>query len=221
MLVTLANACIVFVHYSLSPEVKYPVALEECYAALCWTQQNAETIRVDTNKLTVLGDSSGGNLSTVLTMYAKEKGNDGIKQQVLYYPPLNTTFDSESFKLFKNDEFLPGAQVIYYVENYVRSKEDYLLPYIAPLRASLETLAGLPPALIMTAENDVLRSDGEEYAHKLLKAGVPALCVRYQNTAHSFLLPTRPQLSPEATAGITQTVVWLKSQWKEDLTLKV
>lgn len=160
-------------------------------------------------------------LINLVLVYAKEKGNDGIKQQVLYYPPLGTTFDSESYKLFENDDFLPREQVIYYINNYVRSKEDYLLPYVAPLRASLETLAGLPPALILTAERDVLRSDGEEYAQKLLKAGVPALCVRYQNATHSFALPTRPDLSPEATAGITQTVVWLKSQWKEDLTLKM
>ncbi|KAG1467050.1 hypothetical protein G6F56_004582 [Rhizopus delemar] len=215
-LVNRANACLVFVHYSLSPEVKHPVALEECYAALCWIQKNANSLNIDSSRLAVAGDSAGGNLSAALTLLSKQRGNTGISQQVLFYPVTDSNFETSTYEEYKDDIFLDRAMMKHVWEVYVRNKEDYDLPLLAPLKSTVEELKGLPPALIINAEIDVLRDDGEAYARKLKKAGVNTISTRYNNVRHAFVTLATPTICPEGILAIQQTVNWLKKEWKTE-----
>ncbi|KAI8644978.1 alpha/beta hydrolase fold-domain-containing protein [Parasitella parasitica] len=209
-LVNLIPACVIFVHYTLSPEVKYPIALEECYAALCWIQENAASIHVDPHRLAVSGDSAGGNLCAALTILAKSRQNKGISYQVLYYPVLDVDFYNESYNQNKDNVFLPRTTMQYVWDAYTRV-DQYALPTVVPMSAAVEALQDLPPALVITAESDVLRSEGEAYAKKLNEAGVDALCVRYNGIGHGFV--TMPILRPQGIAAIEQTVALLGKHW--------
>ncbi|GAN02440.1 esterase [Mucor ambiguus] len=213
-LVNLVPACVIFVHYSLSPEVKYPVALEECYATLCWIQENAASLHVDANRLAVSGDSAGGNLSAALTILAKSRQNKGISYQVLYYPVLDIDFNNESYNQNKDNLFLPRTTMEYVWDAYITSTDQHTVPTVVPMSASAEVLQDLPPALIITAESDVLRSEGEAYAKKLNQAGVDAICVRYNSIGHGFV--SMPVLKPQGVAAIAQTVDLLRKQWSPD-----
>ncbi|KAI8049797.1 alpha/beta hydrolase fold-domain-containing protein [Gilbertella persicaria] len=218
-LVNLMPACIVFVHYSLSPEVKYPTALEECYATLCWVQQNAASIHVDPHRLVVMGDSAGGNLSTSLTILAKQRGNKGISYQVLYYPALDINFESESYIQNQHNSFLPRSTMLVVWDAYLNHANERHVATAVPMSSPKEVLEGLPPALIITAEADVLRTEGELYANKLTEAGVETMCVRYLGVRHGFL--SAPQLRSQAHAAIAQTIDVLKKHWKEESTSRL
>lgn len=219
----------IFVDYSPSPEARYPTALEECYAALCWTVENAAHIRIDPKRISVAGDSAGGNLSAALcskssitilgspSLYqisnsllvlAKERGNSAIKSQILYYPVLGTNFDTESYIKFKDNNKV-ARHVMQYVWDAYASLEERREGKVAPCNATAEQLSGLPPALIMTAEYDVLRDEAEQYAKQLIKAGVNAVPVRYIGVQHGFL--TVPEFDkPQAQAAVAQTVEFLR-----------
>ncbi|RCI06155.1 hypothetical protein CU098_013613 [Rhizopus stolonifer] len=214
MLVNMIPACLVFVEYSLSPEVKFPVAIEECYAALCWVQENAESIHVDPHRLAVLGDSAGANISASLTIFAKQKGNNGISFQVLGYPVLDTDFETESYQQNHDDMILPRSSVKYFFDAYLNNLDEYKSPLATPLNSPLELLQGLPPALILTAELDVLRTEGEMYAKKLKEAGVDAVCVRYLGNHHGFLSPATFDSSGLAALG--QIASTLNRHWNEN-----
>ncbi|KAG0176461.1 hypothetical protein DFQ29_006088 [Apophysomyces sp. BC1021] len=206
-------AVIIFVDYSLSPEVKYPVALEECYAALCWTVENATELRIDPKKIAAAGDSAGGNLTAALTMLAKERDNPALSFQVLYYPVTDSDFDTPSYQAFKNDVFLPKKTMEYVWDAYVSPDERHQ-PMVAPLKASVDQLEGLPPALVVTAQTDVLQSEGEAYGEKLRKAGVDTVRTRYLGVKHGFL--SQPGFDSQAKAAIAQTVYQLRHAWKID-----
>ncbi|KAG0776447.1 hypothetical protein G6F57_007071 [Rhizopus arrhizus] len=204
------SCCVVFVEYSLSPKVKHPVALEECYASLCWVQQNAQALNVDLNRLAVAGDSAGGNLTAALSILAKQRGNSGITHQVLFYPAVDNNFETESYSLHKDNAALPREWALQAWQLYAAKEEDYNSPLMAPLKATLEELSGLPPALVITAENDVLRSEGEAYAKKLAKAGVPTISVTYHNVSHGFASAAMP----ESYLVVAQMADWLNRGWK-------
>lgn len=210
-LVNLTPCCVIFVNYSLSPEVKYPVALEECYAALCWVQKNAASIKVDPKRLAVAGDSAGGNLTAALLFYAKERGNTDISCQVLYYPVTDVNFESESYEQHKDDAFLPRISMEYMWKAYLDSADQHKIPTAVPMAAPTELVKGLPPTLLITADRDVLRSEGEAYGKKLIAAGVDTVTVRYLNVGHGFL--TLPPLNNQAKAAISQTVDFLRKTW--------
>ncbi|CAO3698765.1 unnamed protein product [Rhizopus stolonifer] len=216
-LVNRSNACLVYVDYSLSPEVKYPVALEECYATLCWIQKNADSIKVDSSRLAVAGDSAGGNLSTALALLSKQRGNTGISQQVLIYPVTDSIFETCSYEEHKDDPVINRNIMKYFWESYIRDENDYNLPLLAPLKSKMEDLKGLPPALVITAESDVLKDEGEAYAKKLKKAGVPTVSIRYNNSSHGFYSLGTPNISKEGILAIQQTASWLKEEWNIEL----
>ncbi|KAL1928510.1 hypothetical protein VTP01DRAFT_2866 [Rhizomucor pusillus] len=204
-------AVVIFVDYSPSPEARYPTALEECYAALCWTVENAAHIRIDPKRISVAGDSAGGNLSAALCILAKERGNSAIKSQILYYPVLGTNFDTESYIKFKDNNKV-ARHVMQYVWDAYAPLEERREGKVAPCNATAEQLSGLPPALIMTAEYDVLRDEAEQYAKQLIKAGVNAVPVRYIGVQHGFL--TVPEFDkPQAQAAVAQTVEFLRKTW--------
>ena len=183
-----ANVTVVFVNYTPSPEAKYPVALEQAYAATKWVAQNGQTIHVNSSRLAVAGDSVGGNMAAPVTLLAKERGGPKIAFQVLFYPVTNANFNSTSYITYQKGYYLTRDAMKWFWDNYAPDKAIRSLITVSPLQASIEQLKGLPPALIITDEFDVLRSEGEAYAHKLIEAGVPVTATRYLGTTHDFVM---------------------------------
>jgi acetyl esterase len=183
-----AQAAVVFVDYSRSPEVRYPVALEECYAATRWIAENGQAMNLDTTRLAVAGDSAGGNLTIGVTLLAKERGGPAIGFQALIYPSTNaTSFDTPSYEQFASGYFFTREQAKWFWDQYVPDAALRTRATVSPLLASLEQLRGLPPALVITAECDPVRDEGEAYACKLIQAGVPVVATRYLSTVHPFV----------------------------------
>src|SRR6188508_1148579 len=182
------HAAFVFINYTPSPEAKYPVSLEQAYAVTKWVAQNGKTINVNSSRLAVVGDSVGGNMAAALTMLAKERSGPPIKFQVLFYPVTDASFDTPSYMTYQNGYWLLRDGMKWFWSNYLTNQTNVKDPTVSPLQASVEQLKGLPPALIINGENDVLRDEGEAYALKLLKAGVPVAAVRYHGTIHDFVM---------------------------------
>lgn len=205
-----AHAAFVFVNYTPSPEAKYPVSLEQAYAVTKWVAQNGQTINVDSSRLAVVGDSVGGNMAAALTLLAKERVGPKIIFQVLFYPVTNASFDTASYDAFQEDYFLTRKNMKWFWDNYTSNKTNRKEPTVSPLQASVEQLKGLPPALIINGEFDVLRDEGEAYAHKLIEAGVPVTAVRYHGTIHDFVMLNPITDTPPVRGAIEQASHMLK-----------
>jgi len=200
-----ANVTVVYVNYTLSPEAKYPQALEEAYAATKWVADNGQSINVNATKLGVVGDSAGGNMATAVAMLAKERGYPFISLQALFYPITDVNFNTTSFEQFQKGYHLTRDAMIWFWNNYVNNQTTNIRdPLVSPLQTSVEQLQGLPPTLIITAENDVLRDEGEAYAHKLMEANVPVVSVRYLGTIHDFMMLNALANTPAAEEAISQ-----------------
>src|SRR5215469_12271455 len=206
-----ANAVIVFVNYTLSPEAKYPVANEQAYAATKWVSENGRTINVNSYRLAVVGDSAGGNMVAAVTLLAKELGGPPIKFQVLFYPVTDANFDTPSYMTYQNGYWNTRDLMKWFWSNYLTNQTNVKDPTVSPLQASIEQLKGLPPALIINAENDVLCDEGEAYALKLLEAGVPVTAVRYHGTIHNFVMLNVITDDPAPRAAIEQASIMLKN----------
>ena len=184
------NSIVLFPEYSLSPEVKYPVALEQCYWVLSMlpgiVKQLGIESRLDT--LTVAGDSVGGNMTAALTILSKYRNGPTIHKQLLFYPVTNAAFDTESYRDFAENYYLYRDGMKWFWDQYTTSESDRNQITASPLRATTEQLQGLPDALIITDEADVLRDEGETYAKKLLTAGVDTTAVRIQAITHDFVM---------------------------------
>ena len=182
---TVANAagCVVAsVDYRLAPEFRYPVAAEDSYAALAWIAAHAPDIGADARRIAVGGDSAGGNLAAVVALMAKARGGPRIALQVLIYPVTDHGFDTASY-LENADGYLLTREGMRWFWNHYLGDADGRQPYASPLRGDL---AGLPPALVITAEYDPLRDEGEALASKLTAAGVPVTLTRYPGQVHGF-----------------------------------
>jgi acetyl esterase len=179
-----AGALVVSVDYRRSPEHKFPAALEDCYAVLSWCARQPPATG-DGRRLAVAGDSAGGNLSAALALYARDKGGPPLRLQVLIYPVTNYGFDTASYHENAEGFGLMRAAMIHYWNCYLATPADGQSGYASPLQAA--DLRGLPPALIQTAQYDVLRDDGEAYAARLHRAGVPVRCTRYAAMNHGFV----------------------------------
>lgn len=201
-LVVTSGATAVFVEYTRSPEAKFPVAINEGYAATKWVAENGAEIQVDGKKLVVVGNSAGGNIATAVALMAKEKKGPELKGQVLFWPVTDANFETVSYNQFATGRFLTKAMMIWFWDSYTTSEEERGAMYASPLRATLEQLKGLPPTLIQTAENDVLRDEGEAYARKLDEAGVSVSLVRYQGMIHDWGL-----LNPISTVEGTRSAM--------------
>lgn len=206
-----AKAAVVFVNYSLSPEAKFPVAINEAYAATKWVAENGQTIQVDPSRLAVAGDSVGGNMAIAVTLLAKEHHGPKIDFQLLFYPVTNAAFDTASYKEFAEGPWLTLKAMEWFWDAYAPNKADRKKPTVSPLQASLKELEGLPPALIITDENDVLRDEGEAFGHKLSQAGVTVTAVRYLGTIHDFVMLNAITNTPAPRAAIKQATETLKS----------
>jgi len=205
-----AQATVVFVDYTPSPEAKYPVAIEQAYAATKWVAENGSSIGVDTSRLAVVGDSVGGNMVAAVTLLARQRNGPQIGFQVLCYPVTDANFDTPSYREFGGDGYwLTRAAMQWFWDNYAPVTERNQ-PTASPLRTPLEQLRGLPPALIITDENDVLRDEGEAYAHKLMAAGVPVIATRYLGTIHDFMMLNPITQTPAPRAAIAQVTSTLR-----------
>ncbi|WP_017614915.1 alpha/beta hydrolase [Nocardiopsis salina] len=197
-----AGAAAVFPEYDLSPEAKYPTAIEQNYAAAQWVFDHGAEKGLDASRFAVAGDSVGGNMSAVLTLMAKERGDVRIQQQVLLYPVTNADFDTESYHRFAEHYFLAREGMKWFWDQYTQDEAQRDEIHASPLRASLEQLSGLPPALVITAEADVLRDEGEAYAAKLREAGVPVTHVRVGGVIHDFMMLNALRSTQGAKAAI-------------------
>lgn len=197
-----ANAAVVFVNFTPSPEVKYPVPIEEAYAATKYIAEHGKNFSLDTSRLAVAGDSVGGNMAAAVILLAKERGGPRIDYQVLFYPVTDANFDTQSYQQFANDIWLTREAMKWFWDNYLPDEKTRKQPTASPLQASIDQLKGQPPALIITDENDVLRDEGEAYAHKLIQAGVNVTAVRYLGTVHDFVMLNALAGTPAACSAI-------------------
>ncbi len=182
------GAAVVFPEYDLSPEHRYPVAVEQNWAVARWVVTDGATKGLDGARMAVAGDSVGGNMSAALTLMAKERGGVPLLQQVLFYPVTDASFDTASYHQFAEGYFLRRDGMQWFWDQYTTDEAERAQITASPLRATTEQLTGLPPALVITAEADVLRDEGEAYANKLRAAGVPVTAVRYQGIIHDFVM---------------------------------
>lgn len=183
-----AQAAVVFVDYDRSPESQYPIAIEEAYAATKYISENGNSFNINSSKLAVMGDSVGGNMATVVTILAKERGGPKIDYQVLFYPVTDANFETESYKEFANGYWLSKEAMKWFWNAYLPNENERKKYTASPLQASIEQLRNLPPALVITNECDVLRDEGESYAHKLIEAEIDTTAVRLLGTVHDFAM---------------------------------
>jgi acetyl esterase len=182
------RSAVVFPSYSLAPEARHPTAVEECFAALSWVAAQGPAHGLDASRLSVAGDSAGGDLAAVMTLLAKQRGGPRIAKQVLFYPVTDASFDTGSYQEFATGYFLRRDAMQWFWDQYAPDPAARAQITASPLRASLDQLRGLPPALVITAEADVLRDEGEAYANKLRAAGVRVTAVRFQGAIHDFVM---------------------------------
>ncbi|MFI2364741.1 alpha/beta hydrolase [Promicromonospora sp. NPDC019610] len=206
-----AQAAVVFPEYDRSPEVRYPVAVEQAYAVAQWVTKEGADQGLDGSRLAVAGDSVGGNMSAALTLLAKERGDVTFRQQVLFYPVTDAAFDTGSYREFATGYFLTLEGMRWFWDQYTTDPQERDLITVSPLRATEEQLAGLPPALVITAEADVLRDEGEAYAAKLRRAGVEVTSVRYGGVIHDFVMLNALHDTHAARAAVTQASATLRS----------
>jgi acetyl esterase len=198
------QAAVIFVDYDRSPETKYPVPIEEAYAATAYVAQHPKEFGIDANRIAVAGDSVGGNMTAAVTLLAKEHGGPKLRYQVLFYPVTDANFEDGSYNEFANGPWLTKAAMKWFWDAYAPNAADRAQITASPLRASVDRLKGLPPALVITDENDVLRDEGEAYARKLAQAGVPVTSVRYNGTIHDFVMLNALAKTPAARGAIEQ-----------------
>ena len=206
-----AGAAVVFPEYSLSPEARYPVAIEQNYTVARWVVTEGAGKDLDGTRMAVAGDSVGGNMAAALTLMAKERGDVALAFQVLFYPVTDAAFDTESYQRFATGYFLRQDAMRWFWDQYTTDEAQRAEITASPLRATTEQLAGLPPALIVTAEADVLRDEGEAYANKLRAAGVPVTAARYQGVIHDFVMLDALSGTNAARAAVAQAGAALRS----------
>jgi acetyl esterase len=212
-LVMLTGFEAVFVNYSPSPEVKYPVALNQIYAAAEWVSEHGNEINVDGGKLAIVGNSVGGNMSTSVALMANAKGRRLFKVEILMWPVTNADFDNASWKEYGAQRFLTAPLMKWMWGNYA-TEEQRKQKYASPLQASLADLKGLPPTLIMVAENDILRDEGEAYGRKLDLAGVNETTIRFNGVIHDFGLLNGLAEIPQTKAMFLEAAAYLKKYLK-------
>lgn len=210
-----SQATVIYVNYDRSPEAKYPTAIEQLYAATKWVAENRAAVGVNPKTLTVAGDSVGGNMAAVVCLMAKERKSPQIDFQTLLYPVTDANFETASYRQFgQNGYWLTREAMKWFWDNYapVSVRKEITA---SPLQATVDQLRGLPPALVITNENDVLRDEGEAYAHKLIQAGVPTIATRYLGAIHDLLLLAPIEQTPVSRGALAQVCDTLRRFFAE------
>lgn len=179
-----ARCVVVSVDYRLAPENKFPAAAEDCYAATVWAARNAASIGGDPSRIAIGGDSAGGNLTAVVALMARDRKGPKLCFQLLIYPVTDSACDTPSYTENAEGYLLSREAMLWFWNHYTRDERDKVDPQAAPLRA--ENVGGTAPALVITAELDPLRDEGEAYARRLEAAGVPVKLSRYDGMIHGF-----------------------------------
>jgi acetyl esterase len=209
-MVVYSGAAAVFVDYTPSPEAHYPVAINQAYAATKWVAENGAEIGVDGKRLAVAGNSVGGNMATVVSLMAKEKKGPDITLQVLLWPVTNAQFDTESYQLFAKGRFLTKSLMSWMWDNYTTDPEERKEIYASPLQATTGQLKGLPQAVVLTAQNDILRDEGEAYGRKMAEAGVEVSMTRYNGMIHDWGLLNGIATLPGTQSALLQAAMEIK-----------
>ena len=209
-LVAGSGAAAAFVNYTPSPEAQYPKAINEAFAATRWIAEHGHEIDVDGKRLAVVGNSVGGNMAAVVALKAKLEGGPAIKLQMLMWPVTDASFETASYRQYAEGRFLTRNMMKWFWDNYTTNEKQRAEIYASPLRATAEQLRGLPPALIQTAENDVLRDEGEAYARLLDAAGVEVTAVRYNGMIHDWGLLNALSHVPATHSSLLQASEELK-----------
>jgi acetyl esterase len=209
-----ARAAIAFVEYTLSPEARYPVAIEQGYATVQWITREGGAHGLDPERIAVAGDSVGGNLTAALALIAKERGDVRFIHQSMYYPVTDAGMDTGSYRQFATGYFLTAREMEWFWDAYLPDTDRRGEITASPLRATEQQLAGLPPAFLIVDEADVLRDEGEAFAAKLRAAGVPITTVRYDGITHDFMM-LNPLSGTRATrAAVAQASAVLRSAFE-------
>lgn len=206
-----AECVVVSVEYRLAPEHKFPAAIEDGYSATLWAAENAAVINGDASRMAVGGESAGGNLAAVVALMARDRSQPSLIYQLLIYPVTHhTSLSTESRRLYGEDYFLTADSIAWYAKQYLPTAEDGKNTYASPLLA--EDLTNLPPALIITAELDPLRDEGEAYGDRLREAGVSVKVSRYDGTIHAFInlagMLTLGQKALKEAASDLKAILW-------------
>jgi acetyl esterase len=205
-----AGCVVVSIDYRRAPEHKFPAALEDCSAAVKWCAERAAEITGDGARLAIAGDSAGGNLAAALALAFRDKGGPDLALQVLIYPVVNYEFNTASYHEYAAGYGLTRDSMWYFWRSYLPTPTDGESPYASPLLA--KDLGGLPPALILTAQYDVLRDEGEAYAARLSQAGVPVRCTRYLELNHGFVQIAA--VCDPANRGLQEIADALRAAWR-------
>ena len=200
----------VFVEYTRSPEAHYPTAINQAYAATKWVAAHGDEIGVDGTRLALVGNSVGGNMTAVVALMAKNYDGPKVKCQILFWPVTDANFETGSYNEFSAGYFLSKAMMLWFWDAYTSDPDERKKIYASPLQATIEELKGLPPALVQTAGNDVLRDEGEAYARKLDQAGVQVTAVRYSGLIHDYGLLNALSDVPAVRAALHQAAETLR-----------
>jgi acetyl esterase/lipase len=204
------GAAVVFPNYSLSPEARYPTAIEEIYAVLEWVAEHGAERNLDGARVAVAGDSVGGNMTAAITLMAKQRSGPNLRAQVLFYPVTDASFDTGSYHEFAEGYFLRRDAMQWFWDQYTTDKDERAEITASPLRATTNDLAELPKALVITGEADVLRDEGEAYASKLREAGVEVTATRYEGIIHDFVMLNALRGTNAAGAAIAQAIQYIR-----------
>ncbi|WP_454625074.1 alpha/beta hydrolase [Bradyrhizobium cenepequi] len=206
-----SGAAAVFVEYTPIPDAIYPTQVEENYAAAKWVAAHGADAGLDGSRIAVAGNSVGGNMSAALTLMAKDRNGPKISFQLLMVPATDASVDTASYHQFATGRFLSRDFMKFGWDIYAPDEKTRSLPYVSPLRADVNQLHGLPPALVITAQNDPLRDEGEAYALKLKDAGVPVVATRYNGTVHDFVALNGILREPGTQGAIRQACDQLRT----------
>ncbi|MGW4995732.1 alpha/beta hydrolase [Streptomyces mirabilis] len=204
-----AEAAVVFPHYRRAPEAQYPAQIEEAYATAEWIVDHGAERGLDPSHLAIAGDSCGGNLAIAVTLMAKQRGGPSFAAQLLYYPVTDAGMDTGSYHEFAEGYFLTAPAMAWFWDQYLPDKSRRGDILVSPLRASTDELSGLPPALVINGQADVLRDEGEAYATKLRAAGVPVTATRYGGIIHDFVMLHPLAATNAARAATAQGAAFL------------
>ena len=202
---------VVFPEYSRSPEAKYPIAINQCYELLCKLPQLLQEVNLqgELSHLTVAGDSVGGNMATVMTILAKQHGGPKIHKQLLYYPVTDAYFNTHTYYEFATDYYLYRAGMMWFWRQYTNNKLERSQITASPLQADKDELKGLPEAMIINGEADVLRDEGEHYARKLREAGNKVTAARFQGIIHDFVMLNALDQTEACRGAMDLSTAWI------------
>lgn len=205
------NSVVIFPEYTRSPEARFPIAIEQCYSILNQIPNilKYNNIVASMNTLTVAGDSVGGNMATVMTIMSKFQNGPKIHKQLLYYPVTDDNFNTPSYLKFATNYYLYRDGMKWFWNNYEPNPQKRNNILAAPLKATLEQLKGLPDAMIMNGEADVLRSEGEAYANKLREACNDVTAIRFQGMIHDFVMLNNLDQTNACRAAMDASVEWI------------